>query len=65
MYIHDLITVVDAGMIADLMKEIGYEDMANSIRTGNDAWGKPMAKKRYQQLLEEADDVIDEYKRKL
>jgi len=65
MYIHDLITVVDAGMIADLMQEIGYEDMANSIRTGNDVWGKPLPKARYQQLLEEADDVIDEYKYKL
>lgn len=65
MYIHDLITKVDAGMIADLIAEIGYHDMADSIRTGNDVWGKPMPKDRYRMLLEEADDVIDEYKRKL
>lgn len=65
MYINDLITKEDAGMLADIIEEIGYYDMADLIRTGCEPGGKPLTKEYYQSRLEEADDIIDEYKRKL
>lgn len=61
MYIHDLITKVDADQIADLIAEIGYHDMADSIRTGNDVWGKPLPKNRYQVILQNANVIITKY----